>query len=67
MTRPLNRQAIILEKLGIIWMKQPDLRFCQMMENILHKMTKVENKDPFYIEDDELIRLLDQTIKIIGD
>jgi len=62
MTRPKNRQAKILESLGILWMQVPNFRFCQMIENITHEIKK-EGRDIFYLEDDEFLELINKALE----
>ena len=50
----------ILNKIGVIWEKNPDLRFGQLMY-CLFDLFKVE-KDIFIIEDDKLEETLNKKI-----
>lgn len=49
--RDTLRIARILSKVSLIWYKNPDLRFFQLVEYIKH-LCKIEG-DPFYFEDDK--------------
>lgn len=51
----------LLNKIGDLWIKHPDLRFGQLIENIkrLDKTTRISN-DLFFIEDDEFEKLIDK-------
>jgi uncharacterized protein YihD (DUF1040 family) len=55
--RPINRIERVLEKIKKIWGKQPDTRLCQLIMN-----TVGHERDIFYIEDEELEKLLDKLI-----
>lgn len=46
----------ILDILKVIWKKYPDMRFFQLIESIESKTEKF--KDLFYMEDDEIKKLL---------
>lgn len=50
--RDPKRIPKVLKEIEKSWSKYPDLRFCQW----LHFITKLD--DPFYLEDDELIKLI---------
>jgi uncharacterized protein YihD (DUF1040 family) len=45
----------IIEQIRACWMKNPDLRFCQMMEIILDE---IPPEDAFELEDDEFFKML---------
>ena len=49
----------ILKKLEVLWKKYPDLRFCQLIDNIMH------NTDIFYVEDTLFEKKLDKFIEKI--
>ena len=51
--RDPNRIDEYLKELGKIWHKYPDLRFSQMILNVLH-----EEFRGYYMEDNESIQLL---------
>ena len=51
--RSIERIKPFLEKLGKIWKEQcPDWRFGQLMSNVLNSF----DRDPFFIEEDEMIK-----------
>ena len=51
--RSIERINPFLEKLGKIWKEQcPDWRFGQLMSNVLNSF----DRDPFFIEEDEMIK-----------
>lgn len=51
--RNIERINPFLEKLGKIWKEQcPDWRFGQLMSNVLNSF----DRDPFFIEEDEMIK-----------
>ena len=50
----------LLNKIGDIWIKHPDLRFGQLIEIISSGHPCGHNGfDPFYIEDEEFEKLID--------
>lgn len=49
----------ILKKIENIWYISPDLRLTQLIMNALRI-----NSDPYYIEDDDLEKALDNYVKI---
>lgn len=55
--RDPNRIKITLEKIEEIWVKHPDLRLGQLLNWIYS--THPKKVDPFYIEDDILIDLIE--------
>lgn len=52
--RDINRIDLILDRLKTLWKKYPDLRLGQLILNVIN--------DPalYYIEDEELIDLLEE-------
>ena len=51
--RSIERINPFLDKLGKIWKEQcPDWRFGQLMSNVLNSF----DRDPFFIEEDEMIK-----------
>lgn len=50
-----NRIDRILNEIRIIWKKYPDLRLGQLILNV------IEDPALYYIEDEELVKLLKQT------
>lgn len=55
--RDPNRIEPIMAELTEMWKKQPDMRLGQFLCNILGEADTVTNRDPFYVEDDEIIDL----------
>lgn len=52
--RDVKRIQKTLDMIKEIWLKYPDLRLCQLLENV-----KPSNlNDMYYIEDEDLIKLL---------
>lgn len=51
--RDINRIHPLLENIEAIWAKHPDLRLGQLLSCAIP-----EGKDIFYVEDDELLKLL---------
>ena len=58
--RDPNRIAHLLVLLGRLWKQSPDLRFAQIVELL---KSKLGTYDMFYIEDDDLIKLLERITK----
>lgn len=56
--RDPNRIPGILSLLSNIWHENPDLRLGQLICNAVK-----EGKDPYYIEDEELIKILKSVYK----
>jgi len=51
--RSIERIDPFLEKIGKLWKEQcPDWRFGQLMSNVLNSF----DRDPFFIEEDEMIK-----------
>ncbi|MDX1279448.1 hypothetical protein [Oceanihabitans sediminis] len=64
--RDPKRIEEILRKIGYLWMKTPDWRFFQLLYN--HGLLIMSDKpgyirDPFYDEDDKLLKRLDTILK----
>ena len=59
--RPIERIPKLLETLEKVWLKYPDLRFMQLINMI----QSTEGSDMFYVEDDELEKILKD--KYLGD
>ena len=54
--RDSKRIPAFCAKLMIAWHKCPDMRFGQLMVNVFGE------KDPFYIEDDEAIEMIEKWV-----
>ena len=57
--RDPNRIAHLLVLLGRLWKRNPDLRFAQIIELL---KSELWTDDMFYVEDDDLIELLERMI-----
>ena len=55
-----NRIAHLLVLLGRLWKQSPDLRFAQIIEIL---KSKLGTDDMFYIEDEDLIKLMERITK----
>lgn len=58
--RDPNRIAHLLVLLGKLWKRNSDLRFAQIIEIL---KLNLETDDMFYVEDDDLIELLERITK----
>ena len=58
MPRDKNRIPEVLDLIKNIWDKNPDLRLMQLLGNLFE-----HGYDPYYIEDDELIKKLKERYK----
>ncbi len=57
--RDINRIRPFCDRLALVWEKVPDWRFGQLMVNLLGDYVSKEHRDPFFPEDDELIRFFE--------
>lgn len=57
--RNLNRIDPLLAKLGALWKQRPDMRFGQLILNLLDNL----GKEPWYLEDDAWMEYLDAYLK----
>jgi uncharacterized protein YihD (DUF1040 family) len=57
--RDPNRIAHLLVLLGKLWKRNSDLRFSQIVEIL---KSKLGTDDMFYVEDDDLIKLLEEMV-----
>lgn len=57
----------LLNKIGAIWIKHPDMRLGQLIENI-RRMDKINiyEDNLFYIEDEKFEKLIDKLAKTIN-
>jgi hypothetical protein len=58
--RDINRISPIMEKLEKLWMENPDFRLGQLFMTIIKP--EVPNSKIFYIEDDEILRKIEEKI-----
>ena len=65
-TRNPDRIPKLLTMLGQVWMENPDLRFFQLLNTIgfLNVTGDGTIEDPFYAEDDEIMRALYNMTKL---
>ena len=52
----------VLNIIKIYWEQHPDLRLCQLLSNIAVSNGWVEGNDLFYLEDDQLIFFIGQSL-----
>ena len=64
--RDPERIKPFLKKLCRCWSQVPDWRFGQLMCNFLGEIAASKNRDPFFIEDDEMEKYLDEYFKEEG-
>lgn len=57
--RDPSRILIFCDRLAKAWQQYPDLRFGQFLSNIL----TMYGKDPFYVEDEEMIEIIEKYSK----
>lgn len=60
--RDSKRIRKFCNRLATAWELVPDLRFGQLLFNIFVQI-KNEGKDPFYLEDDSMIKRIEQYIE----
>lgn len=56
--RDVNRIKPFCDELAELWSKHPDLRFGQIMSNIARYMQMEHRRDMFFMEEEELIKVL---------
>ena len=59
MMRDIKRIEPFLERLKEIWLKNPDMRFAQLIGNV-HPCTSNDYIDPYYIEDESYIKTIEE-------
>ena len=62
MARDPKRIEIMFDKIRKIWYRYPDLRLGQLLVNVI-PVTNPAHYDPFYIEDEDLMKLLDRYLE----
>lgn len=60
--REPSRINIFCGRLAAIWQKVPDWRFGQLISNAFNAIHELD-RDPFYIEDEEMIKYLEDYMK----
>ncbi len=63
--RDINRIPKFLNELENFWKEIPDMRFGQIIVNFLAFVSKKEEMDIFFIEDDRMLELLKEYKKIL--
>lgn len=58
--RKVERIEPFMDKIKEIWVKNPDLRFWQLINLIAGKCYEMENTDPFFWEEDKWLELIDK-------
>lgn len=58
--RKIERIEPFMNKVKEIWEKNPDLRFCQLIELIMSRCDELDKTDPFFWEDDKWLELIDK-------
>ena len=58
--RDPNRINEFCSTLAELWHKVPDWRFGQLVYNVISEVSKTTNTPPFYIEDDVMIKEIQQ-------
>lgn len=61
--RDVNRIDPLMTRLAECWKEVPNWRLGQFMINALSETLSKTDRDPFYIEDDELIEKIEQLFK----
>lgn len=52
----------VMRYLSEIWAERPDVRFCQLIDNIFY-FIRAKGIDPFYVEDEEFMKLASEAIE----
>lgn len=61
--RDINRIKPFCNEFAQLWEKYPDLRFGQIMSNIARYMQMEHRKDMFFMEDDELMKVIREQLR----
>jgi len=56
--RDPGRIPILLAAIERVWVKHPDARLCQLLSNLCRGEPGANGEDLFYVEDDEVLRLM---------
>lgn len=60
--RDPKRIEPFLDKLEVVWLKHPDLRFAQLLGNVY----PAYGRDPYYIEDDAFLSSIEDFYQDLG-
>ena len=61
--RDVERIKPFCDEFAQLWAKHPDLRFGQIMSNIARYLQMEHRKDLFFLEEDELMKVLREQLK----
>jgi len=61
--RDPNRIYEVIAEVQRVWAKYPDMRFCQLMDNLLNMYYNETQSDPFYLEDVAFVEWLQKKYK----
>lgn len=64
--RDINRIDKFCDRLAESWKRLPDWRFGQLMLNLLGQYYNDKNHDPFFTEDDEMIKFIEEYTRYNG-
>lgn len=64
--RDINRIDKFCENLAESWKRLPDWRFGQLMMNLLGQYYTDKKRDPFFTEDDEMIKFIEEYTRYNG-
>ncbi len=53
-------------ELAALWAKHPDMRFGQVMSNIARYVEVKHKKDIFYLEDEELLKIIKEYYGVVS-
>lgn len=54
-----ERIPIVIKAIEEIWLARPDLRLWQIIEMIDNQYRRLYKADPFYVEDDKWLRVIE--------
>ena len=60
--RDKDRIKPFCDKLAELWARYPDLRFGQLMWNVLRYLEQ-QRRNPFYMEDEEMLKELEHHLR----
>ena len=65
--RDIRRIQPFCDRLAKAWERVPDLRFSQLMVNLMHRYEAEHGHDIFYLEENAMIEIIDEyTLRISG-